>query len=42
MTSKPVALLMVDLGGARSHSRPYVSNHNRERTGHSHPPATGS
>ena len=26
MTSKPVAQLMVDLGVARSHSRPHVSN----------------
>ena len=28
MTSKPVAQLMVDLGVARSHSRPHVSNDN--------------
>jgi len=26
MTSKPVAQLLVDLGVARSHSRPHVSN----------------
>ena len=28
MTSKPVAQLLVDLGVARSHSRPHVSNDN--------------
>ena len=28
MTSKPVALLLSDLGIIRSHSRPHVSNHN--------------
>jgi len=28
MTSKPVSQLLVDLGGARSHSRPHVSNDN--------------
>ena len=28
MTSKPVALLLADLGIAKSHSRPYVSNDN--------------
>lgn len=28
MTSKPVALLMADLGVTKSHSRPYVSNDN--------------
>ena len=28
MTSKPVAQLLVDLGVARSHSRPRVSNDN--------------
>jgi len=28
MTSKPVAQLLVDLGFARSHSRPHVSNDN--------------
>ncbi len=28
MTSKPVALLMVDLGVTKSHSRPHVSNDN--------------
>ena len=28
MTSKPVAQLLVDLGGAGSHSRPHVSNDN--------------
>ncbi len=29
MTSKPVAQLLMDLGVARSHSRPHVSNDNR-------------
>jgi putative transposase len=28
MTSKPVALLLSDLGVTRSHGRPYVSNDN--------------
>jgi putative transposase len=28
MTSKPVALLLADLGVTKSHSRPYVSNDN--------------
>ena len=28
MTSKPVAQLLIDLGVARSHSRPHVSNDN--------------
>ncbi|RZB30410.1 MAG: hypothetical protein SRB1_02690 [Desulfobacteraceae bacterium Eth-SRB1] len=28
MTSKPVALLLADLGITKSHSRPYVSNDN--------------
>jgi putative transposase len=28
MTSKPVAALLLDLGVARSHSRPHVSNDN--------------
>jgi putative transposase len=28
MTSKPVALLLADLGVTKSHSRPHVSNHN--------------
>ena len=28
MTSKPMALLMADLGGTRSHSRPQISNDN--------------
>ena len=28
MTSRPVALLLSDLGAARSHSRPHVSNDN--------------
>ena len=28
MTSKPVAQLLIDLGVARSHSRPHVSNNN--------------
>jgi transposase InsO family protein len=29
MTSKPVALLLADLGVTQSHSRPHVSNDNR-------------
>jgi putative transposase len=35
MTSKPVALLLADLGVTKTHSRPHVSNDNLNRSGFS-------
>ena len=40
MTSKPVAQLLVDLGVARSHSRPHVSNDNPTARPGSRPSST--
>ena len=41
MTSKPVALLMADLGVTKTHSRPHVSDDNRTRRASSKPSSTG-